>query len=727
MSQPNIIHLDYETYSACDLKECGGHRYARDPSTEILMIGLALNDEEPVVWQPSNGVCKGNDLGLAKILKFLSEPSTLVYAHNATGFEIPITDVLFERTTGFKPPAHHQWRCTAAMARTAAMPVALDKLAVALGMAEQKDARGKALIRKFSIPQEATARQIKAGTQVAPRIFPHDDPAAFAEFVEYCRQDVVVERAIGHKLHHFELRGISLQGFQFDIEMNCRGFPVNLDGINRVRGIIDEVTAKVMSEFRCITGFLPTQGALFLKWLTERGYKGANLTADSIEEELPENEMAELMSDITPEAIQALRLKQLISYAATKKIEAMAKVAGPDDNRVRGCLTYHGATTGRWTAQKVQPQNFKRPTIDDSEDAYRAICAGLDPIGIQVMYGPPLEAISSCVRHFIHDIEKYEHERGFSFNEREMLDADYSGIEPRVILWLAGQEDGLDEFRNKLDPYITMAAAVFGKSYDEIKRGYEAEELKYVEMRAVGKEAVLGCGFQMGARKFQGRVLERTGIRLTRKESIAVVRAFRIKNHKIADYKTGLWKQLEESAMAAIRSPGTKFNAGPLLKFFVARTMGMQCLFLELPSGRRLCYPRPAIEPKTRLITDPLTDEPVIDPETGKQMRKTSEGITFWGQLPKSVHYGRLHVFGGLLAENAVQATAADVMTNGAVNCERKGYEIAALIHDEALSYYYPERGQTIQEFNSLLEALPVWGDGLPIVAKGKVVPFYKK
>jgi DNA polymerase len=710
---PNIVHLDYETYSACDIKTCGGHRYARDPSTEILMIGLALNDGPAFVWVPPQYREKfeSHESGLAlAILGLLADPDTLVYAHNATGFEIPITDALFERTTGFKPPAHRQWRCTAAMARTAAMPSALDKLAEDLGMAQQKDHRGKALIRKFSIPQKATATQIKKGLAVAARILPQDDPAAFAEFVEYCRQDVRVERDVAKVLKDFELRGDSLATFQLDIEINCRGLPVNLAGIAAAQKIVDAETLRIADEFRTITGFEHTQGAKFLSWLKERGYTGENLTADVIEEALEEGDET-LLGGLPEDAQMALKLKQQIGYASIKKLAAMAKLAGPDDNRVRGTLLYHSATTGRWAGRNVQPQNFKRPTIPDSEDAYRDIRNGMPAWQVKACYGPPLEVISSCVRHFIHDTndgpEWYHID---VVEDRPMLDADYAAIEGRIVCWLAGQEDALDEYRAKLDRYKVMASVIYGIPVADVSK----------DQRFVGKEAVLGCGFQMGAPKFQARVLERAGVQLTRKAAIAVVKAFRSKHDKVRD----LWRFVELAAMQAIRSPGTMFQAGPHVKFFTTKTMGVMCLFARLPSGRRLCYPRPAVVMKSRVLKDPLTDEPMLD-EDGRQIIKTSEGVTFHGQLPLSVHYGRVDTYGGSLVENLTQAVAADIMANGAINCERAGYKIAALIHDEALAYMEPH--QTAKEFVKLLTTLPRWADGLPIEAEGGVVPFYRK
>jgi hypothetical protein len=43
-----LLYLDTETYSECDLKTHGTHRYAADPSTEITMAQWAIDDSE--VW-----------------------------------------------------------------------------------------------------------------------------------------------------------------------------------------------------------------------------------------------------------------------------------------------------------------------------------------------------------------------------------------------------------------------------------------------------------------------------------------------------------------------------------------------------------------------------------------------------------------------------------------------------------------------------------------------------
>ena len=61
--------------------------------------------------------------------------------------------------------------------------------------------------------------------------------------------------------------------------------------------------------------------------------------------------------------------------------------------------------------------------------------------------------------------------------------ADSASIEARVLAWLANQQDLLETFRNKGDPYKTMAAAIYEKPKEQID----------TKERKLGKVAVLGC------------------------------------------------------------------------------------------------------------------------------------------------------------------------------------------------------------------------------------------
>lgn len=705
------LHLDFETKSRADLKKVGAFRYANDPSTEILCVAVAKDDQEPCIWIHDRGDMLTSEFAASStraelmIEEISTNPDTVVYAHNAM-FEIAISDALWQKTFRCRTPRHTQWRCTAAMGRRAALPASLKKLAEALNLGEQKDTRGAALIRKFSVPQ-------KDGRFIDPA----DDPDAFREFCEYCRQDVRVEQEIHKKLKAFELKGFPLQTFQLDIAINTRGFPVNLEALHRADKLVEEESEKLATQFRALTGVEHTQNARFLEWLKERGFKHNNLQAATMEEVLEDEDF-----DDTTELGKALMIKKRISFASLKKIPAMIACAGPHDNRVRGTLVWHGTGPGRWSASLVQPQNFKRPTIDNTEQAYRDIQEGATLADLGLCYGPPLEVISSSIRHFIDD------------NGRGFLNADYSAIQARTVCWLAGEESALQEYRNGVDRYCGMASKLYGRPINKYDHAFPE--------RFIGKQIVLGCGFGMGGPKFRA-TCEKLGYKdLPKGLEHKAIETFREEQPNTV----ALWSSLENAAKSAIRNPGQVYPAGQYLNLFCTQAAGMKYLCLKLPSGRCITYPDPKLEKQVRWrevtgkqeypdgTSEPIyTQYAIVNPSLAQVEKakkkdpkaRISETITFYGQITGKAIWGRITTYGGKLAENATMGVETDMMHYGLITAEEHGYEVCSVIHDEALSYLKP--GQTIEEFMKHLTTLPDWAEGLPVIAEGSVIPFYKK
>jgi len=668
---PQHLHLDFETFSEIDLKDVGAYRYAFDPSTEILCAAMALDKETPEVWFAEPSLSSMFD----PYWDALEDPEVLIYCHNAM-FEMAICQALLYKTWGIRCPNLSRFRCTLSLARRAALPGKLEMLAIALGLTNQKDKKGKSLINKFSVMQKGKKPSKKNPEGTEPyRIRPQDDPVAFAEFMDYCRQDVIVEQEIAEKLAYFD-DPINNANYSLDARINARGVTVNLQGLENAQKIVEEETELVSARFRELTGFEVTQNARLLEWCRERSHGCFdNLQAETISTFLEECGNADEVDD----AVKALRMKQSIAYASIKKIPTMIECAGPHDNRIRGMLNHHGATTGRWTNSLVQFQNMKRPTIKDfggegtSEEAYRDICQGISRDMLECCYGPPLEVISSCVRHFVHDSVP---------TEASFLDADYAAIEARIVNWLAGQEDALEEYREGMDRYKVMASVIYGIDVADVNK---------FPQRFLGKTAILGCGFGMGPAKFYDSC-KKMGYELPPGLGEAAIEAFRLRHPKVKQY----WYDVEKAAKRAILNKGQMIELRNVA-FLHADVAGTPFLLIRLPSGRKLAYPRPDI---------------------------SSNRITFYGHI-QGVQWGRVETYGGKLVENITQAVAADLMANGAQKAEKAGYQIATLIHDQALAYF--QEGQTVEEFVSLLTDLPKWAAGLPLEAEGGLVPFYKK
>jgi DNA polymerase len=694
-------------------------------------------NQEPRIWVPKKwrSIVQGYlPIVPDNELADLSKPEAVVSAFNA-GFEIAITDSLFESTTGYPAIPHKQWRCVAAMARRAALPGSLEKLAETLNLTNLKDSKGKGLIRKFSVPQTA-------GKHKGQFIDPNDDPEAFRDFCQYCLQDSRTEREAKTLLKDFELTGFPLQTFLLDIEINCRGFPVNLDALRKAEKLVNEETERLETEFLALTGLKPSQGAKLLVWLKERGFKHDNLQAVTLEEFFEtfdeEDEAA------SPELKEVLKIKKHISFASLKKIPTMISCAGPQDNRVRGTHTYHGAGTGRWSASLVQPQNFKKPAPymeSLSPSAYKDIQEGCNTDWLRLNYGPPLEVIASCIRHFIQD-------------GKPMLSADYSAIEARLLAWQADEKWKLEVFKGHGKIYEAAACQMFGvtmKDFDD----YKKEHGKHHPLRQKAKAGELACGYAGGT----GALVRMGALKqgLTKKELPGIIMSWREANPSIVK----MWGDIERASKTAIRTPGKVFPFGKGCSFFSTHTAGMKYLFMRLPSGRKIAYPRPEIIPQLRwteinFVKDEngeLVEEPTvkklfnptpsqIEAKKQKELEGTAlkqakkpyikgvrlgEAITIFSQLPASVHWGRVETHPGIFCNNQIQGIAGDFMANGLLQAEAAGYPTLMIIHDEDLAQYDLSEDRSPNHFVECLTKLPPWAEGMPLAAEGGEVEFYQK
>lgn len=696
----DVYHLDYETRSAADIKKCGAYKYAEHPTTRVLMAGISKNDGPVYLWvNPffSTPTLQSDYEALQLLQEGTADPTAEWWAHNAE-FERAVSRCRMFEDIGVLTPRPDQWRCTAAIARRAALPASLEKVGAILQLTEQKDARGKKLINFFCIP-----RKRDGGFNQ-----PQDHPAEFAEFGAYCKQDVRTEKATKVKLKAFHMKDAVLRTFQLDAKINDRGLPVNVPALKVAQAILEDIWAEYEAKFNKLTGLNYTQKQAVKKLLQGYGVdiddmKGETLkTAIEAQTNLMLGAQIDgdtVMEDIYANSLEVLMCYAALNYAACKKVIAMLNCVC-SDGRVRGTLLYHGAGTGRWSARLIQPQNFKKPTIKETGLAYQMICDGCTRAELELVFGNPLEVIASCIRHFIH------------WPGGDMFDADYSAIEARIVCWLAGQEDVLEDFRQGIDVYKKMAGTIWNRPWTEIENPSHE--------RTVGKHTVLGCGFGMWWPKFI-ETCAKFGVTVDDELAERAVRAYRERHDKVEK----LWSSVEAAAKASITYPGKIFKAGPFLRFCVVNSEGIPFLVMQLPSGRNIVYPWPKIEPtkyrsKIR-IKNKVTGE--VREVLGEEQTRMS--ITFYGQLEGKQIWGRVKTYGASLTENATQGVAADVMANGGNVAEDDGFEIFMLVHDQAIGPAI--EGRTIEEFCDRLTAMPAWANGLPIKADGKVVPYYTK
>ena len=189
---------------------------------------------------------------------------------------------------------------------------------------------------------------------------------------------------------------------------------------------------------------------------------------------------------------RVLELRLGGAQAAVKKIDALLARAG-DDDRVRGAFRYHGAATGRWAGEGFQPQNLKRPVVDDLAAAIAAVATG-DYAHVKKLYPRPLAVVGDCSRSMITAAPGHV-----------LIGADFSSIESRVLAWIAGEDWKLDAYRRfdatrdpRDEPYCETACRIF--------RVPSGTYTKDSPERSVGKTCDLAFGYQGGLnawRKFE--------------------------------------------------------------------------------------------------------------------------------------------------------------------------------------------------------------------------------
>ena len=184
----NLLHLDFEVRSMLELsgkKSRGLHNYFLHESTKPLILGYKFPyDKEPRVWLPHEGPMSD------ELLDALRNPNQDLVAFNS-GYERGALRHLL----GIEVPADRFYDPQVS-ARYLSMPGSLDDVGQILGLPQElaKDKRGEQLIDLFSKPHK---QKKKKGE---PDVWYFNDwashPKEFAEFVEYCKQDIRAEEEV---------------------------------------------------------------------------------------------------------------------------------------------------------------------------------------------------------------------------------------------------------------------------------------------------------------------------------------------------------------------------------------------------------------------------------------------------------------------------------------------------------------------------------------------------
>lgn len=254
---------------------------------------------------------------------------------------------------------------------------------------------------------------------------------------------------------------------------------------------------------------------------------------------------------------------------------------------------------------------------------------------------------------------------------------DSAQIEARIAVWVAGQDDVVELFRQKEDVYKHMSVSIYNKVLELITK----------DERFIGKIAVLGLGFGMGWKKFRTTLalgLMGPPVLLDEATCKRIVALYRGRNYRIP----AAWKVLETTLGRMARGENGSIFDG-LIEF--------DGTTIWLPNGMGLHYP---------------------------MLHINEEGFSY-----KSNNMWK-KIYGGLLFENIVQALARVVVGEQMLLTKahldtlklKKGEHarVVLMTHDEIVACV-PERFAVDMEA-AMVEIMRTpphnWGADLPLDAE---------
>jgi len=315
------------------------------------------------------------------------------------------------------------------------------------------------------------------------------------------------------------------------------------------------------------------------------------------------------------------------------RIERFIDIRARNEGRLPIPLKYYGAHTGRWSgSDKVNFQNL--PSRDAKKKALKQ--AVLPPEGYV------------CIN------------------------VDSSQIEARILVWLAGQDDVTQWYREGRDVYCEFASKVYNK---KITKKEKTE-------RAVGKTCILGLGYGTGALKLQNVLKLGAGVEFDEDECRRLVNIYREVNNKVID----LWQECD-NALADIASwPEDKEP------YYIGEG---ECVMvtpegIKLPNGLYIYYPD-------------------LEWDTSE----TKSRYTY------KRRHGRVGIWGGSVVENIVQALARIVIGEQMTVISHK-YRPALTVHDAIVCIAADkDKDEALNYIMAEMSKPPGWAKDCPITCEG--------
>lgn len=655
------ISIDIETFSDVDLKKCGVYKYAESPNFEILLFAYSLDNGPVQVID----LAQGEEIP-ESILAALSDDRIEKWAYNASFERICLSEYLRKHhpehfvsysidgdtVSHYLDPS--TWKCSRIWGAYMGLPLSLEGIGAVLKLQDQKMKEGKDLIRYFCVPCKPT--KTNGGRE---RNLPEHAPDKWDVFKSYNIRDVEVELAIKDKLRLFPVPDFVWDEYHLDQEINDRGIAVDMQLVDNAVNLDAITKDALMGRMQDLTGLdNPNSVAQMKDWLSDNGIETESLDKKAVKE---------LLSDADKTTTEVLECRQQLAKSSVSKYTAMANMVC-DDGRARGCFQFYGANrSGRWAGRGIQLQNLPQNHMSDLAEA-RSLVRDGNFDALDILYDNVPGVLSELIRTAFVPKDGYKY-----------IVADFSAIEARVLSFLANEKWRIDVFREGKDIYCASASQMFKVPVE--KHGQNAH------LRQKGKiaELALGYGGSVGALRAMGAI----EMGLEEEELQPLVDAWRNANSNI----TSFWWQIDSAVKQAVIQK--KSCEVGFLKIYYQSGM----LFIDLPSGRRLCYVKP------KMGTNQFGSESV-----------TYEGIN-------TGKWTRIESYGPKFVENIVQAISRDILAfamRTLSHCFIVGH-----VHDELIIEC--SKDVSLDAICEQMGRTPPWISGLLLRADGYECDFYKK
>jgi len=607
----SIITLDFESYYSKEfsLTKFTTEEYIRDKQFEVIGVAVKVDDDETVWFSGTHDETK------AWLNQFDWQHSALL-CHN-TLFDGAILAWVFDLNPAF-------YMDTLCMARAIHGVDAGGSLA--------------ALVKRYNLGEKGTEVVNALGKKRLDF-----DSGDLDRYAGYCRNDVDLtyrlfnQLATGFPGEELELIDMTLRMFIHPTLMIDDGLLAGrLEDIRRektelLNGLKETLKANDEEEVRKKLCSNPQ----FAKVLKEFGVEPPTKTSPTTGKQTfafaKNDEGFIALQEHEDPVIQQLCAVRLGTKSTLEesRIERFIRIRGRNRSRLPIPLKYYGAHTGRWSGmdsvnlQNLPSRDKKKKTLKNS------------------VVAPP---------------------------DHVVINSDSSQIEARVLAWLAGQTDVVEQFRRGEDVYSIFASKVYGR---QISKKDPVE-------RFVGKTCVLGLGYGTGALKLRHTLkTQPPGADLTEEECKRIVNVYRQQNDKIPK----LWEECDHALNALMQGVEHDFTLG------FGGALRITSDGIGLPNHLHIRYNNLRIE----------NGKPIYDSRKGP-----------------------VNIWGGAMVENVVQALARIIVGQQMLKIREK-YRPVLTVHDAAVIVVPKvEVDEALDFVTKVMSTPPDWCPDLPVACEAK-------